>query len=384
VKGALKARSKNAPYVYLADRVGIIFSSFRAMSAFSEGETETPAKLFATGGACGRDRDEGRRVKMAQAEQQDEIDEIAARFAAMPAFPLAMREYTVNMMRMRQGLRLLNKVISHNARWRVAGFLMYLSADRERFGPKGGATYTNLLEMCRRRAEIKPRVLKTVLALLQMTGSVKVVRKEDDRRSKFYRPTGRMHEFMRQWTGNNTRVLDVLEPEKRRSQLLRDDPGFCDRFLVSSGRAHLTAVPPGGTHAGICGLLWLPRRRRGFSPCRPAYRYRWLTGTEPRGGREAMRLFEVSNHKGSQGRRGARLFRGGQRRCSGADTTITRQLQQMGLDRIGLLHGAYAVFVERDFLKSRFPPLRSRPPRPDQSSPEPPKSVTDVAGLKCQ
>ena len=86
-------------------------------------------------------------------------------------------------------------------------------------------------------------MLKTVLALLLITGSVKVARKEDDRRSKFYQPTERMHEFMRHWMGNSTRVLDILEPEKRRSQLLRDDPGFCDRFLVSSGRAHLTAVP---------------------------------------------------------------------------------------------------------------------------------------------
>jgi hypothetical protein len=185
----------------------------------------------------------GRRVKMVQAGQRDEIDEIAVRFAAMPAFPLAVGEYIVTMTSMRQRFRLLNKVISHNARWRVAAFLMYLSADRERFGPDGGATYTNLLEMCRRRAEIKPRVLKTVLALLLITGSVKVARKEDDRRSKFYQPTERMHEFMRHWMGNSTRVLDILEPEKRRSQLLRDDPGFCDRFLVSSGRAHLTAVP---------------------------------------------------------------------------------------------------------------------------------------------
>ena len=183
------------------------------------------------------------RLKMAQAGQGDEIDDFAARFAAMPTFPLAVREYVVTLSGMRQRLRLLNKVISHNARWRVAAFLMYLSADRERFGPDGGATYTNLLEMCRRQAEIKPRMLKTVLALLQITGSVKAMRKQGDRRWKYYQPTERLHEFMRQWMGKSTRVLDILEPEKGRSQLLRDDPGFCDRFLVSSGRAHLTAVP---------------------------------------------------------------------------------------------------------------------------------------------
>ncbi|MBV9568238.1 MAG: hypothetical protein JO172_08880 [Hyphomicrobiales bacterium] len=180
---------------------------------------------------------------MAQTEERDEIDELAARFAAMPEFPLAVRAYVVNMMHMRQNLRLLNKLISHHARWRIAAFLLYLDADRERFGPDGGATYSNLLGMCQRRAEIKPRVLKTVLALLQITGSVSVVRRQDDRRSKFYRPTERMHEFTRQWMGHAAKMLEILEPEKRRSELLGDDPGFSNRFLVSSGRAHLTSVP---------------------------------------------------------------------------------------------------------------------------------------------
>ena len=105
------------------------------MSAFLEGETETPAKPFATGALVVVTETRGRRVKMAQAGQRDEIDEIAVRFAAMPAFPLAVREYIVTMTGMRQRFRLLHKVISHNARWRVAAFLMYLSADRERFGP---------------------------------------------------------------------------------------------------------------------------------------------------------------------------------------------------------------------------------------------------------
>jgi hypothetical protein len=213
------------------------------MSAFAEGEQKLPRSYSRREALVVVAVMRMEREKMAQTEQKDEIDEIALRFAAMPAFPLAVREYIVTLASMRQRLRFLNKVISHNARWRVAGFLMYLNADRERFGAEGGATYTNLLEMCCRRAEIKPRVLKTVLALLQITGSVKAMRKEGDRRSKFYQPTERMHEFMRQWMGKSTRVLDILEPEKRRSQLLRDDPGFCDRFLVSSGRAHLTALP---------------------------------------------------------------------------------------------------------------------------------------------
>ena len=46
--------------------------------------------------------------------------------------------------------------------------------------------------MCSRRAEVSPRVLKTVPALLQLTGFVKARRGPTDRHSKFYQPTERM------------------------------------------------------------------------------------------------------------------------------------------------------------------------------------------------
>ena len=185
----------------------------------------------------------GQRGEMAQAEESNEIDEVAARFAAMPTFPLALREYSVNLMRMRRSPRILNKLISHHARWRVAGYLMYLNADRERFGGDGGATYSNLMDMCRREPVINPRTMKTVLALLQLTGSLRAKRSRKDGRSKTYQPSERMNEFTRQWMGYGTKVLDILEPEKQRSRLLRNDPDFANRFLVSSGRAHRTAVP---------------------------------------------------------------------------------------------------------------------------------------------
>jgi hypothetical protein len=179
---------------------------------------------------------------MTKAVEQDDLAEHAARLAALPAFPAAVREYTVSLMGFRRGSRFFNKLISYSARWRVAAYLLYLHADRERFGPDGGATYSNLLEMCSRRAEVSPRVLKTVLALLQVTGFVKARRSHTDRRSKFYQPTERMEGFVQQWLGYGTKALDTLEPEMRRAQMLRDDPGFSDRFLMSSGRAHLTAI----------------------------------------------------------------------------------------------------------------------------------------------
>jgi len=173
----------------------------------------------------------------------DPLSAQAARFAAMPAFDTAIRAYIAGMTGFRRSNRLINKLISYHARWRLAGYLLYLHADRERFGGDGGATYGNLLEMCSRPPEIRPRVLKTMLALLQFTGFVKATRSGGDRRSKIYRPTPRMQSFMQPWLRYATDTLDILEPEMRRARLLRDDPGFVDRFLVSSGRAHETATP---------------------------------------------------------------------------------------------------------------------------------------------
>jgi energy-converting hydrogenase Eha subunit F len=178
-----------------------------------------------------------------RAEETDPLAAQAARFAASPAFDEAVRAYIAGMTGFRRSNRLINKLISSHARWRMAGYLLYLHADRERFGPDGGATYGNLLAMCRRPPEITPRILKTMLALLQFTGFVTATRNSSDRRSKIYKPTPRMQEFMQPWLCYATGTLDILEPSMRRARLLTDDPDFVDRFLVSSGRAHETAKP---------------------------------------------------------------------------------------------------------------------------------------------
>jgi hypothetical protein len=181
-------------------------------------------------------------VGFGRAAEPDPLLAQAARFAAMPAFDAAVRAYITGQTGFRRGGGLINKLVSYHARFLLVGYLMYLHADRERFGPDGGATYGNLLEMCNRR-DVRPRVLKTVLALLQFTGFVKARRSSGDRRSKIYQPTPRMDSFMQPWLRYATGTLDILEPEMRRARMLQDDAGFVDRFLVSSGRAHETATP---------------------------------------------------------------------------------------------------------------------------------------------
>jgi hypothetical protein len=174
------------------------------------------------------------------AADQDELIAHATRLLALPAFPQAVREYTVGLARFRESPRLANKLISYDTRWRVVGYLLYLAADRELFGPEGGAIYGRMLEICTRRQEVSPRVLKTMLALLKFTGFVETVR-DTDRRSKMYRPTARMDQFVNLWLGYAVSALDILEPQLQRTRMLREDP---DRFLVSGGRDHLSGTPP--------------------------------------------------------------------------------------------------------------------------------------------
>src|SRR5260370_42328526 len=132
------------------------------------------------------DREKARTTVVAE---QDELAAHAARLVALHAFPRAVREYTVGLARFRESPRLANKLISYDTRWRVVGYLLYLAADRERFGADGGATYGRLLEICTRRQEVSPRVLKTMLALLKLPGCVETITSATGRRSKFYRPT---------------------------------------------------------------------------------------------------------------------------------------------------------------------------------------------------
>jgi hypothetical protein len=168
----------------------------------------------------------------------------AAALRALPAFAQAIREYSVGLAKFREDSRLINKMVSYDSRHRVVGYLFYLHADRERYGPAGGATYGRLHDLCTRRNEVSPRTLKTTLALLRLTGFVSTVRGETDRRQKFYRPMPRMLAFVEGWLGYATAALDTLQPRMRRGEMLRDDPTFIERFLVAGGRDHADNEPP--------------------------------------------------------------------------------------------------------------------------------------------
>ena len=198
---------------------------------------------------------------METSDRPDTLLDDAARLAARPGLDAAVMQYSIGLCQSRRAPWIVNKLVSHDARWRVIGYLLYLHTDRERYGPEGGATYGQLLDLCTRRREASPRVMKTVLTLMQITGFVQTRPSSVDRRVKYYQPTDRMAPFMRLWLTYAVEALDILEPEWQRTRMLHDDPDFIDRFLVSGGRApsrrHAAGRPLAGVH-----LVLRPARGR--------------------------------------------------------------------------------------------------------------------------
>lgn len=180
---------------------------------------------------------------MSERAVQDALTIRARRFAAAPMFRQAVLRFSEGYIEFRQGPKLLSKLLSRDASWRVIGYLLFLHADRAQFGSVG-ATYSRLLDLCSRRNEVSRRTLKTMLALLRLAGFIQADISAADRRVKIYRPTERMMSFVRRWLSYPVAALDVLEPEFNRTQLLHDDPGFVERFLVFGGRQFTTATPP--------------------------------------------------------------------------------------------------------------------------------------------
>lgn len=167
----------------------------------------------------------------------------AAQLRASPAFPAAIREYTVAIVRFREAPRLINKLMASETRFRLTAYVFCFAAAHESQSPPGGVTYTQLLELCSQREELSPRVLKTTLTLLKLAGFVKTSRSTSDRRSKSYHPTPRMMDFVKKWIPHAVNALDAVQPDMQRAQMLQQDPDFIRRFAAAAGHAHATGVP---------------------------------------------------------------------------------------------------------------------------------------------
>jgi hypothetical protein len=175
-------------------------------------------------------------------DPDDPLPAEAAQLHASPAFPAALREYTVAIAQFREAPRLINKVIASEARFRLGAYVFCLAADHETYGPLGGATYTRLLELCAQQ-QLSPRTLKTTLALLKLIGFVKTSQNTSDRRSKTYHPTARWVDFVKSWIPHAVNALDALQPDMQRARMFAQDPDFLRRFAAASGREHATGIP---------------------------------------------------------------------------------------------------------------------------------------------
>ncbi len=185
---------------------------------------------------------------MSEPATQDVLALTAQRFAAAPSFRQAVQQFSDGYLEFRQGPKLLSKLLSHDASWRVIGYLLYLYADREQFG-SDGATYGRLLELCTRRNEISRRTLKTMLALLRLAGFVQAHASAADRRVKIYQPTERMMGFVRRWLSYPVATLDILRAAigahaivARRSFFHRALSGVGRTSLHHSHAAHRTCA----------------------------------------------------------------------------------------------------------------------------------------------
>lgn len=182
-------------------------------------------------------------MALAHDDLEDTLLTEATQLRASPAFPAAVREYTVAITRFREAPRLLNKLMASETRFRLTAYVFCFAAYHESHDPPSGVTYTQLLELCAQREELTPRTLKTTLTLLKLAGFVKTSRNSSDRRSKSYHPTPRMIDFVRNWMPHAVNALDLLQPDMQRARMLAQDPDFIRRFAAAAGQEHATGIP---------------------------------------------------------------------------------------------------------------------------------------------
>jgi hypothetical protein len=172
------------------------------------------------------------------------LAEEAAMLRVVDGFDAAVAAYAEGILAWRGRMGRVAKLIASDARMRVAGYLLHLSALDRLAGGAGDVSYGALHALCVERAgEVTPRVLKTTLALLQFGGLVGTSRPNEDRRRKLYRPKPAMLEMARVSYIHAARALDAMAPERQRALRLKQDMDFLLSMLATAGVDH-AAEPP--------------------------------------------------------------------------------------------------------------------------------------------
>ena len=124
----------------------------------------------------------------------------AAVFAANPVFNSAIRAYFIEMARILEAPRLLNVVITSDARWRIMGYLLYLADDTERFRAARRCLLRTAAYPVHASARGQPPVSsRTMLGLLKLSNMVRIAPDKRDARVGYYQPTERLYRGVRDW-----------------------------------------------------------------------------------------------------------------------------------------------------------------------------------------
>ncbi|MBX3446707.1 MAG: hypothetical protein KF765_08120 [Parvibaculaceae bacterium] len=178
-------------------------------------------------------------IEKSSALDEAKLRQKAQTFCESPLFPRVMRDYTAALVAFRRDPRVVNKLISQEARYRVVNHLLSLHAGKMLAGGAGGVTYGEMLGLCSAFPEVGSRVLKTMLSMLVLTGFASSRRDPADRRVKIYTPSAKLVAVACSRLAPIVDALQVLEPDVPHAAALRNDPTFWMRAIHRNGRPQL-------------------------------------------------------------------------------------------------------------------------------------------------
>jgi hypothetical protein len=164
------------------------------------------------------------------------FDPLAAKAESIqqhPQFAQAFRHYIETMLDWRALNKAAAKASASHARSTIVGYVLYLHFAADPADPDDGPGYAKLLRLCVQRRDCGPRVLKTVLALLRLTGFVRLERGMRDKRLKLYRPTAKMIGFMQDWYSRSVGSFDKLNPNNDFGRRLRRDEALLGHIITA-------------------------------------------------------------------------------------------------------------------------------------------------------
>jgi DNA-binding MarR family transcriptional regulator len=168
----------------------------------------------------------------------DRLEIFASKLRAAKSFSAALDRYLDGIVRWRESLSSLNKVVATYTRSQIIGNLLYLDFMRDSKNPDSGATFVSLTKLSKCQSHFSSRVLLTVLSILQVSGMVQRTRSLSDRRQYLYVPTKKLIDFAKDWHTETLGCFDLIFDKHQYAKLIQEDEAFIRKFIVSIGAAY--------------------------------------------------------------------------------------------------------------------------------------------------